>query len=89
MKKIILVCLILIAIMICSCSCNRSMGLGEYEFNTIHVSLEDGSSFCGEIEKWYECERGVEVKLKDGDHIFASEGTYMMFSNECKLCGEK
>jgi hypothetical protein len=43
---------------------------------------------CVEIEKWYDDERGVEIKIKDGDALFLSEGTYMLVEDECPLCNK-
>ena len=63
-------------------------GWGNYQYNHICVIAGDDHQ-CYEIEKWWDNELpGLEVKIKNGGYIFASEGTYHIYSqsSDCKFC---
>lgn len=83
MKKTI--CVILVALTVALTSCNKGVGLGNYEFTKIHIDAPHYSG-CIEITRWYEAERGVEVKTKDFGNLFFSEGTYVMIEGKCPFC---
>lgn len=87
MKKIIAIVMVLV-LMSTMCACgNKSWGLGSFEFNKVHVSSYDCKG-CFTIEKWYECETGVEVKTKEAGFMFLSEGTYFLISDDCPFCNQ-
>ena len=78
---------VLIIIMIISfSSCgNQSLGLGNYTFTHIHIG--DANGYCATVEKWYDNDRGIEVKTKEYGAIYCSEGTYILFAdNTCPYC---
>lgn len=67
---------------------NRSYGLGNYGYN--HICIIAGNDHhCYEVERWWDNEgAGIEVKIKNGGYIFASEGTYHIYSqsSDCQFC---
>ena len=91
MKKrtIIAICSLILVLLFIPTGCtgcgNMSMGLGNYEFKKVHINMGNEHA-CVEIEKWYDDERGVEVKIKDGDALFLSEGTYILIEETCPIC---
>lgn len=87
--SIILVCLICV-FTFCGCSdikgCgNENIGFGGYSFYRVHISV-GGKELCKEIQSWTDNEIGCEVKLKDGNVLYLSEGTYILIQNECPIC---
>ena len=89
MKKIITVIVSLGLIIALSGCGNMSLGLGTFTFNKVHIDTKNTSG-CFTIEKWYDNERGIEVKTKEAGAMYLSEGTYMLFTDKCPLCsGEK
>lgn len=61
---------------------------GNYQYNHICIIAGDDHQ-CYEVEKWWDNElSGLEVKIKNGGYIFASEGTYHIYSqsSDCKFC---
>ncbi|MBO5969825.1 MAG: hypothetical protein J6S14_15135 [Clostridia bacterium] len=82
MKKLILP---ILAAMLLMTSCNMSLGPGSYNFKRVHV---DGAhiSQCITVEKWYDCDSGIEVKTKEAGAIFLSEGTYILVEETCPFC---
>ena len=63
-------------------------GWGNYQYNHICIIAGDDHQ-CYEVEKWWDNElSGLEVKVKNGGYIFASEGTYHIYSqsSDCKFC---
>ena len=86
MKKLIALIVLIIVMVLCFCGCgNMSMGLGNYEYNKVHIDTYHYSG-CLEVEKWYDNSTGIEVKTKDGEGIFLSEGTYILIEDECPFC---
>lgn len=87
MRKIL--CLILIVIcFIFSVGCNMSLGIGNYNFTKVHFSVGN-SDGCEEISSWHDNELGCEVKLKSGNSLYLSEGTYILIEGECPICSGK
>lgn len=88
MKKIICIICILIVIATLTACGNMSLGPGNFKFNVVHVCDHSGNCSDYEIEKWYDNDTGIEVKLKNGNKLFLSEGTYILASDHCPICGE-
>lgn len=65
--------------------CNYSLGLGSYNFEHIHF-FDKQQSYCATVEKWFENDTGIEVKTKEYGSIFLSEGTYILFEDDCPFC---
>ena len=84
--KIKILCAIAVLLVLCSClaGCgNRSIGLGSYTFE--HIRFSDSTeSHCANVEKWYDNDRGIEVKTSEYGPIFCSEGTYILFNSQSK-----
>ena len=68
---------------------NLSIGVGNYEFKIVHICDHSGNCTDVEIENWHESNTGVEIKMKDGNSLFLSEGTYIMCEDYCPICGRK
>ena len=86
MKKFCLV-VSLLALLLTLCGCgNKAYGPGNYDFNKIHLDTTN-SSRCVNITKWYDNDRGIEVKLESGEGMFCSEGTYILIEDHCPICG--
>ena len=63
-------------------------GWGNYQYNHICIIAGDDHQ-CYEVEKWWDNElAGLEIKIRNGGYIFASEGTYHIYSqsSDCKFC---
>lgn len=89
MKKLIFTFLVIITLCITLCSCgngNRSVVMTDVTYNTVHVhSGEYTKDFT--VEKWSsKSYTGIEVLTKEAGTIYLSEGTYILFENECELC---
>ena len=85
MKKIIAI-LMICGLMIAMCGCgNMSVGLGSYTYKKVHINTLNYSG-CLELEKWYDNDRGIEVKTKEVGSLFLSEGTYILIGEKCPIC---
>lgn len=80
MKKLLVVLLSLLALS--GCGSNMDWGFGSYTFTKVHCVQENK---CVEIETWFDNERGIEVKTKDGS-LYFSEGTYILIEDKCPFC---
>ena len=88
MKKTVTILLVLaLALALCACG-NMSLGFGEYSFEKIHVDTYHFSG-CLTVEKWYENERGIEVKTHEAGNLYFSEGTYVLVEDQCPFCASK
>ena len=89
MKKIFFTFMLILLVVICFSGCGNMsvMGIGNYSFEKVHVDTHHYSG-CLEVEKWYENSTGIEVKTKDYENIFLSEGTYVLIEDECPFCEE-
>lgn len=86
MKKI--VCLVLAALMIALLAgCNYTVGVGQLEFKGIHCADFAGNSRDLTIVSWHNNDIGIEVKTEEAGSLFCSEGTYILFEDECPICG--
>lgn len=89
MKKIIA---FMSAIMLCAtltgCG-NMGLGLGAFTFEHLHFT-DELTAGCATITKWYDNERGIEVKTEEYGSMYLSEGSYILIGNEnnCPFCGE-
>lgn len=84
MKKIIAI-LMALGLVVSLCSCNMGMGMGSFSYRKVHIDTHNYSG-CFEIEKWYDNETGIEVKVKDFGSVFLSEGNYILVGNSCPIC---
>ena len=88
MKKLIALTLA-ICIMLVLAGCNMALGLGNFEFKGIHVCDHSGNCCDLPLAKWHDNAEGIEVKTTNGDSFFCSEGTYILYENECPICSAK
>ncbi len=62
-----------------------SIGLGNFHYTRVHFYV-GGKECCEEIASWHKNEIGCEVELANGNHLYLSEGTYILIGNECPIC---
>lgn len=89
MKKIFALCITLILIAVCLVGCGNRAILDPGNFNFKHVHMTDHiEGYCFEIDKWWDNDSGIEVRISDGSGIFLSEGTYQLFESKstCPYC---
>ena len=91
MKKLlaILLAVMLLIAMIALTGCgNMSVCIGNFEFQKIHVDTYHYSG-CFTVEKWHNCDTGIEVKTREAGSLFLSEGTYILLEGkcDCPFCG--
>ena len=65
--------------------CNMGI-VGHFEFNGLHCADFNGNVRDFTVSRWYESDSGVEVLTEEAGSVFFSEGTYVMYENECPLC---
>ena len=77
---------LILATLFTSCG-NMSIGPGNYSFRHVRIS-DHTTGYCATIEKWHDNELGIEIKTKEYGDIYASEGSYILFSdaNKCPYC---
>lgn len=80
----LLVVAVIAVVTLTSCG-NMSIGPGNYSFKKVHINTHENAC-CVEIEKWYDDERGIEVKAKDGGAMYLSEGSYILIEDKCPIC---
>ena len=73
------------ALIFSGCKSNMSIGFGNFNFTRVHFSVGN-IECCEEISSWHENEIGCEVELKNGNHLYLSEGTYILIESECPIC---
>ena len=88
MKKIIAL-VIACCLMFMIAGCNMGIGIGNFEFNGVHVCDHNGNCRDMTIDKWYDNDNGIEIKTTDYGSIFCSEGTYILYEDECPICSAK
>lgn len=88
MKKIIAL-VIACSMLFLFSGCN--MGVGNFEFlgNGVHICDHNGNCRDLAIDKWYDDSNGIEVKTTDFGSLFCSEGTYILYEDECPICSAK
>lgn len=64
---------------------NEGLSFGNYSFKRVHFSV-GSNECCAEIQSWHDNEIGCEVKLKDGNVLYLSEGSYILIKEECPIC---
>lgn len=82
MKKLLIIILSLLFVGTLT-SCNQKIVDFEYDnYHTLHYIPENKDY---KIKQWTNNDMGVKVKLEDGSIAFFSEGTYVLWGDECKL----
>lgn len=88
MKNILALILIIVTLVtLCSCGNRAILDPGNFDFKHIHIS-DNVEGHCFNIEKWWDNSNGIEVRLTNGEGMFCSEGTYLLFesSHDCPYC---
>lgn len=89
MKKIfVLLCVLVLIVLSCAgCGNKAILDPGNFSFKHVHIS-DPVEGHCLEIDKWWDDESGIEVRLTTGKGVFLSEGTYQLFesSASCPYC---
>ena len=88
MKKIIALA-IACCLMFMLVGCNMGVGIGNFEFHGVHVCDHNGNCRDLAIDKWYDNDNGIEIKTTDYGSLFCSEGTYILYEDECPICSAK
>ena len=90
MKKIfvILISLVILCTLLTSCGNQAILDPGNFSFKHVHIT-DPIEGHCFDIEKWWDNENGVEVRLSNGEGVFLSEGTCQLFESKttCPYCG--
>jgi hypothetical protein len=89
MKKIFVLACILVLTVLCCVSCGNKaiFDPGSFSFKHVHIS-DHTEGHCLEIDKWWDGDSGIEVRMTNGKGVFLSEGTYQLFesSASCPYC---
>ena len=85
-KRGVFYMLVTVVAMLTSCG-NMSVGLGNFVFQKIHVDTYHYSG-CFTVEKWWDCDSGIEVKTKEVGDMFLAEGMYILLGegDSCPFC---
>lgn len=89
MKRIFALFLMMGLVVICFTGCGNKAILDPGNFSFTHVHMSDNvEGHCCEMDKWWDNESGIEVRLTDGSGIYLSEGTYQLFETKsaCPYC---
>ena len=89
MKKIISLILITVILTLALASCgNANLGFGTYTFKHARVAVGGDTGQCFNISSWHDNELGIELHMTNGDSMYCSEGTYLLFSDAsaCPFC---
>lgn len=89
MKKFIIALIIACSFLLLITGCNMGIGIGNFEFNGVHVCDHNGNCRDMAIDKWYDNDNGIEIKTTDYGSLFCSEGTYILYEDECPICSAK
>lgn len=89
MKKLfVLLCVLVLIVLSCAgCGNKAILDPGNFSFKHVHIS-DHVEGYCLEIDKWWDDESGIEVRMTNGEGVFLSEGTYQLFesSASCPYC---
>ena len=88
MKKLFVILTLILTVSLSLISCgNMNIGLGNYTFAGVHIDTYHHTA-CYSVETWTNAETGIEVKTKEVGTIFLSEGTYILYENQCPICSQ-
>lgn len=93
MKKYIVIILIMVlAFVFMGVSCDGNMSVQDTNntLNIVHICDSVGNYADYNIKTWYDNQgSGIGFITTDGNYIWCSEGTYIMASEYCPICGRK
>ena len=66
---------------------NMSIVPDNYTYDGVHIISGNSFRDCT-VLTWYETSKeGIEVDTKEYGSLFLSAGTYILYSDECPICG--
>lgn len=69
---------------------NRSQSDYNNKITVVHICDMGGNCTDYEIQTWYDNQgSGIGFTTKDGNYVWCSEGTYIMASEYCPICGRR
>ena len=93
MKKSIIAIIVVMALFIfCGASCDGNVSYNDTnnKLTVVHICDMGGNCVDYMIERWYETTgAGIGFTTTDGNYIWCSEGTFIMASEYCPICGRK
>lgn len=93
MKKYIVIILIMMLVFVfmgASCDGNKSVQDNNNTINIVHICDSIGNCVDYRIQTWYDNQgSGIGFTTTDGNYVWCSEGTYIMASEYCPICGRK
>ena len=93
MKKYIVIILVMVlAFVFMGVSCDGNKSVQDYNntLNIVHICDSVGNYADYRIKIWYDNQgSGIGFITTDGNYIWCSEGTYIMASEYCPICGRK
>lgn len=84
MRKLFGILCGVVLLALCSCGNQRLFDIEADVYNYIH-DVNNGK--CYAITSWKNNEIGIKVVTKDYGNLYFSEGTYILVSNVCPVCG--
>ena len=94
-KSVIAILIIALMFVFVGASCdspdnNKSLYDTNNQLSIVHICDADGNCVDYNISVWYETSgSGIGFRTTDGNYIWCSEGTYIMASDYCPICGRK
>lgn len=94
-KSVIAIFIIALMFVFVGASCdspdnNRSLYDTNNQLNVVHICDMSGNCVDYTIERWYDNQgSGIGFTTTDGNYVWCSEGTYIMASEYCPICGRK
>lgn len=91
-KSIISVILIALIFVFCGAECdsNKAAYDANNRLNIVHICDMGGNCVDYKVQTWFENQgSGIGFTTEDGNYIWASEGTFIMASNYCPICGRQ
>lgn len=93
MKKSVIAIIVIMALFIfCGASCDSNVSYNDTNnrLTIVHICDMGGNCTDYEIQTWYDNQgSGIGFTTKDGNYVWCSEGTYIMASEYCPICGRR
>lgn len=93
-KAIIIIIAIMMLFIFCGASCDADSNLNYGDYNNkitiVHICDSVGNCVDYNVQTWYDNQgSGIGFTTTDGNYVWCSEGTYIMASEYCPICGRK
>jgi hypothetical protein len=88
---IIVIAIVTAMLIFCTaCTGNKSVRDHNNTINIVHICDSVGNCVDYNVKTWYDNQgSGIGFITTDGNYIWCSEGTYIMASEYCPICGRK